>query len=152
MATPHLRDRQYAMVWQQYGVSGDTMVGMRYLGHATLGGVTFRQTGCGMGGGMVASTGLSGAIGSTSVATISYSSGLVGWVLGLPMSAPIAGCSGCTQGSTAMVTTIGPATTVQIPYDGAFVGLTLALQPFAFGPGTCLGSLAFGDTIDLTIR
>lgn len=111
-----------------------------------------RPTGCGPLAVQVTTSTYHGALGSTNTATVQNPSGLVGWVLGLPTSLPVAGCAGCTQGSTALVTVIGAQTQLNVPIAPAFVGVTFALQAFAFGPGTCLGSVALSDTADLTIR
>lgn len=148
-----VRDTEYALLWgQNGGGSSDTLVTTRYLGHATQGGLAARTTGCGLGAAQAATSSHFGVLGSQNTFTLPNANGLVGWVVGLPVSQPIAGCVGCTQGSTAFVSTLGAQTQLNVPYDPTYVGVTFALQAFAFGPGTCLGSLAFSDTFDLTIR
>jgi hypothetical protein len=146
------QDTEYALLWGQHSGVGDALVATRYLGHATQGGLNIRATGCGLPGIQVTTSTYHGVLGSSNTATLPNPGGLVGWVIGLPTSLPIAGCPGCTQGSSAIVTVLGAQTQLDVPYVPAYVGMTLALQAFAFGPGTCLGSLAFSDTADLTIR
>lgn len=146
-------DAEHALLWVENGGGpGDTLVASRYLGHSTTGGMSTRTTGCGLGTPTATTSSYLGQLGSQNTFSVPNPSGLVGWVIGLPVSAPIAGCPGCTQGSSAFVTTLGPQAQFNVPYVSTFVGMTFALQAFAFGPGTCLGSLAFSDTADLTIR
>jgi hypothetical protein len=148
-----IRDTEYALLWgQNGGGSSDTLATTRYLGHATQGGLATRATGCGLGAVQATTSSYFGVLGSQNTFTLPNANGLVGWVVGLPVSQPIAGCAGCTQGSSAFVTLLGAQTQFNVPYTPTYVGMTFALQAFAFGPGSCLGSLAFSDTSDLTIR
>lgn len=145
-------DDEYAMLFGQQGVANSALLSTRYLGFATQGGLAMRPTGCGQLAVQVTTSTHYGALGSTNTATVQNPTGLVGWVIGAPTSLPVAGCAGCTQGSSATVTLLGPQTQLYIPSVPAFVGVTFALQAFAFGPGSCFGSLALSDTADLTIR
>lgn len=147
------RDTEYGVLFGSYlGGNSQTLKAARYLGHLPSVGLSIRPTGCGLGGLQVTSDTHLGVLGSTNTATVDPVNGLVGWVLGLPTSLAITGCSACRQGSSALVTTIGAQTQLQVPYNTGLVGITFAMQAFAFGPGSCLGSLAFSDTADLRIR
>jgi len=148
--SPHAA--QYALAWNEFGANGDRMVGHRFLGIADTGGLSYRATGCNFGGIMVTSSTNFGALGSQNTAVIQAPVGLSGWVIGLPVSQPIPGCPACVQGSSAFVTVLGPQAQMAIPHDAGYLGLTLSMQAFSFGPGSCLGALAFSDTADITIR
>lgn len=145
-------DDEYALLFGQQGAAGSALLSTRYLGLATQGGLSMRSTGCGALAVQVTTSTHYGALGSANVATVQNPTGLVGWVIGLPVSLPVAGCAGCTQGSSAMITVLGPQTQLNVPNVPAYVGVTFALQAFAFGPGSCLGSVALSDTADLRIR
>ncbi|MCA8953776.1 MAG: hypothetical protein KDE27_29965 [Planctomycetes bacterium] len=145
-------DRNYVTTWNARGQNGDVVRAVRYAGMAPNGGVAQRPTGCGFGTVALGSNGDAGAIGTHNVAYNNTPTGLAGWVIGLPMSQPIAGCTGCIQGASTLATTLGSQAALDIPYDGALVGVVIAFQAFEFGPGACLGALAVSDTIDLTVR
>jgi hypothetical protein len=120
-----------------------------YHGFATAGGIALRATGCGP---LMWSVNGDGRIGATTTFTLQNAPGLCGWAIGFPVSVPVPGCAGCTQGTSAVGTMLGAVHDVVVPANAVFVGLTISMQAFAFGPGTCLGSVALSNTADLTIR
>lgn len=64
---------------------------------------------------------------------------------------PVPGCAGCLQGVQGFML-IGSQVVVQIPANGAFVGMTVSFQAFDLGVGPCLAQVSLSDTIDATIR
>lgn len=81
--------------------------------------------------------------------------GLLGWIVGLPVDLPIGICPGCRQGVNGSAV-LGQSYSFVVPRNAAFVGLTLAFQGFQFlptpGNGACLNQVNLSNTLDATIR
>jgi hypothetical protein len=121
----------------------------RYQGTGP-GGVAMRATGC---GGLPIVAAGSVALGGTLTIGLGNSGGLRGFVAGVPTSAPVAPCPGCTQGVVG-ATVLGHQLTVVVPLDAGLVGVTLAVQGFRFVAGgePCLGQIELSDTVDFTVQ
>ncbi|MEZ6038115.1 MAG: hypothetical protein R3F29_11575 [Planctomycetota bacterium] len=145
-------ERQFGVAWNSQGATSDTVGAVRYRGVAAVGGATTRSTGCGsLQVGYPGNVDF-GALGTTIQTTVQNPVGIVGWGIGDVVSVPLPGCGSCVVGTSAIVLVAGPTAQVQVPYNGALVGLTFAFQAFSLGQGSCLGSLEFSDTIDVRIR
>ncbi|MBM4063128.1 MAG: hypothetical protein FJ265_18830 [Planctomycetes bacterium] len=139
-------DRDYGLVLH-VGPGGGVFA-HRYLGMAP-GGFGTRAFGCGP---LTWSAQGNGAIGETIALQLANTAGWAGWVFGAVVDVPLGFCPGCRQGSSADVVLPGATLQWTIPLDTGLVGVTFAFQGFDFGAGTCLGSIALGNTADLTIR
>jgi hypothetical protein len=98
------------------------------------------------------------AVGSTRIGgsltyTTSPTPPLVGFLVGAPVSAPMAPCPGCTIGASGD-TLLGASMTITIPLDLGLIGAVLAVQGFAFDPlgGPCLGQIHLSDAIDIVVQ
>ena len=141
-------DRDYALAWID-GVSlGPNLYTHHYRGMAGLG-IGIRQTGCGPLG--LAYSGV-GAIGTSISFQQNGGTGIGGWAFGSPISAPLPQCPGCTLGSSADILLLGNVVAFNIPFNTSLVGITISMQGFDYGVGTCLGALWLGDTADLSIH
>jgi hypothetical protein len=108
-----------------------------------------RATGCG--GLQLQTTGLP-AIGQLLGFTLPNAAGaLRGFLAGVPVAWPIAGCPGCAQGCDGYVL-LGPGLQLAVPPVPGLVGVTFAVQGFDFATGPCLGQFKVSDTIDFTLR
>jgi hypothetical protein len=139
----------YAATWIHTPSSGNrNVVGSRYRG--TGSGVTQdRPTGCG--GLTLAMSGIP-ALGQNVTMTLSGGSGSQGFLVGVPISVPIAICAGCTLGVDGNAFLEPGQIILQVPCDPSFVGGVLAFQGFAVGSGTCLGSIALSNTLDVVVN
>lgn len=140
---------EYALAWSHDLTATSTRLeAVRYRGTAA-GGVGIRSTGCGP---LTWSFTGDVRIGASATFTLAQYTGLCGWAIGFPTSAPVPNCPSCVQGTSALGTALGAVTTVSIPAHAAFVGTTLALQGFDFGGGPCLGAVSLSHTADLLVR
>ncbi|MCA8949597.1 MAG: hypothetical protein KDE27_08850 [Planctomycetes bacterium] len=85
-----------------------------------------------------------------------YGAGLPVFAFGAPRSVPQAICPACLLGlrSDLPTVTVFDAThlAVALPPEPTLVGATFAVQGFAVGAASCLGALAFSDTVVFTVR
>lgn len=93
------------------------------------------------------------AIGQSFTLTLNTTSVASGVVAGFPATIPIPGdpCQGAYLGVDGFVVMGNPYTLV-VPANPVFVGAQLAFQGFDLTGGTCLGSIAISDTIDVTLQ
>jgi len=93
------------------------------------------------------------AIGQSFTMTLSTNSVLSGVIAGFPATIPIPGdpCPGAYLGVDGFVV-MGNPYSLAVPANPAFVGIQLAFQGFDLTGGTCLGSIAISDTIDVTLQ
>jgi hypothetical protein len=120
----------------------------RYAG-IPWGGYGTRATACGSLA--IQSQGLP-TVGSTITFTMSGVTGLSGYVVGLPASAPIGPCPQCTLGVNGSVV-INSSFVHYIGLSPAYIGWVFSVQAFAFDTsgGPCLGAIHVSDTIDVTV-
>jgi hypothetical protein len=143
---------RYAMSWTRYDLTApnDTHVDIRlYDGMAAAGGVSTRPTNCG-------SNATSFFLGTPAIGGVLYfqhanPGGLRGFVFGIPASAPIGPCPGCTLG-VAGSAVLGDFLRIEVPADPTFVGVTVSSQSFSFVQGPCLGTISLDETIDVQLR
>ncbi|MCA8975328.1 MAG: hypothetical protein KDC98_11445, partial [Planctomycetes bacterium] len=96
----------------------------RYRGHANFNRFTTRSTGC---GGLFATSSGETALGHSFDLTLANAGALCGWIAGAPLSLPVPGCPGCTQGASSNVIR-GSQLNVLVPTNATLVGVTLAFQ------------------------
>lgn len=140
-------DRLCGAVWADDLSAGNRISARRYQIERDSG-ISYRNTGCGSIGWYASGH---AAIGEAVTAQLALPVGFSGWVFGTPVTVPLGFCPGCTQGSSADVIVTNPTLVVLIPAVPSFVGVTVSLQGFDFAAGSCLGSIALSDTLDLTI-
>jgi hypothetical protein len=94
------------------------------------------------------------AIGQSFTLTLSTNTFVSGLVAGFPATIAIPGdpCSPAYLGVDGFVVMGGDTYSLAIPANPAFVGAPLAFQGFDLVSGTCLGSIAISDTIDVTLQ
>lgn len=121
-----------------------------YEGRAPTGGFHRRSTGCGLG---IAPSGRP-ALGETiSFALTNVGADLSSLVLGAPIpAAPV--CGGCRLGvdPAGPILSLPAPVSFTVPRLPMLVGVTIALQGFAVGSGSCPGGLRLSDTIDVGIQ
>lgn len=129
---------------------GNTSVHARlYDGMAAGGGLSTRVTHCGTGAGFQVVG--QPAIGAWIQLTMDLPTAPRGFFFGTPTTIPIPMCPGCTLGVQGSPIAQDPLR-ITIPCAPYLVGLTVSLQPYKLGGGPCLGGVALGDTLDVTIR
>jgi hypothetical protein len=143
---------RYGTCWTHYqnGAPNDYHVEARlYDGMAASGGFSTRATACGTD----ADYQVFGApvLGGWFHLSQTVTTGLRGYLIGSPTSAPLGPCPSCTIGVNGG-SSIGPELQVQVPADPSFLGLPLACQAFSFDAGPCLGTVSLSDTLDLVLR
>lgn len=139
----------YGMIWTHaMGPTTDRLEGCGYDGRQEGSQVTVRPTAC---GNLVIGHSGSSLAGDALTLTINNGNGLVGMVVGFPTSAPVPGCAGCVQGVQGNALLVG-GYVMNMPVNGAYIGMTVSFQGFAFGSGPCLGQVSLTDTVDATIR
>jgi hypothetical protein len=121
-----------------------------YAGVAAAGGTGTRNTGC---GGLTSTASGLPWLGESMTFTLGDTTGLPGFLLGLPTSQPVPACPGCTQGVSGQAL-LGGQVTLAIPPNAVFVGMALAAQGFRFAPSgaPCLGQVQIGNTHDFVVR
>ncbi len=143
---------RYGMAWTRYDLANTSLTHVEtrlYDGMSAYGGITTRPTACGSDAASIVLG--TPALGGTLYYQQAQTGGFRGFLFGLPTSAPIGVCPGCTLGVNGS-SFVGDFLNVDIPVDPTFVGLTLACQAFSFQSGPCLGSVSLDDTIDATLR
>ena len=146
-------DRSYGVAWvENLTATSSRVVASAYDGIQEGPQFAHRFTGC---GGLGFLSGGSTVLGDSIDVQLASNVGLLGWVVGLPVDAPLAICPGCRQGSNGSVV-LGASYTFAVPRNPAFVGMTLAFQGFQFlpapGNGACLSQVNLSNTLDATIR
>lgn len=139
---------RYGIVWQQYLTTGPThnVFASVYDGHLAGPLPTVRSTACsGLG---ISLAGLPG-LGRVLQFDQTDAGPLSGFTFGTPVNVPLSFCPGCTLGVDGVLV-LNPFA-IEIPANPALVGATFAAQAFSLYSGTCLGSIALSDTIDLTL-
>jgi hypothetical protein len=146
-------DRTYGLAWaENLSPSGSRIICSNYDGIMDGPQFATRLTSCGNLGFLSGGTTVLG--GSFNMQMVS-NTGIVGWVVGLPVDLPIGICPGCRQG-VAGSAVLGQSYNFVVPRHAAFVGMTLAFQGFQFlptpGSGACLNQVNLSNTLDATIR
>lgn len=146
-------DRAYGLAWvENLSPSGSRVVASAFDGIQDGAQFGVRYTSCGSLGFL---SGGSPVLGDSVDLMMASNTGLVGWIVGLPVDLPIGICPGCRQGVDGAVV-LGPTYSFAVPRNPAFVGLTLAFQGFQFlptaGGGACLSQVNLTNTLDATIR
>lgn len=139
---------RYGIVWQQYLTTGPThnVFASVYDGHLAGPLPTVRSTACsGLG---ISLAGLPG-LGRVLQFDQTDAGPLSGFSFGTPVNVPLSFCPGCTLGVDGVL--LPNPFAIEIPANPALVGATFAVQAFSLYSGTCLGSIALSDTIDLTL-
>ncbi|MBK8096376.1 MAG: hypothetical protein IPK26_04670 [Planctomycetes bacterium] len=89
-------------------------------------------------------------LGATLLFSMTAPPGFAGLLFGFPASLPIGPCPGCMLGVDGITAPNPYVHTLTI--SPAFVGVTMSVQGFSFGGGSCLGAISVSDTLDFTIR
>jgi hypothetical protein len=122
-----------------------------YEGRAPAGGFDWRDTDCGLG---IDTLGRP-FIGNTVQFLLSNTgTDLTGCLLGLPAPGTVL-CGTCLLGVdlTQPMTALPAPLTLPLPSDPRLVGLTLAVQGFGLGSGSCpIAALRLSDTVDVTLQ
>lgn len=114
------------------------------------GGITWRGSGC---GNLTMTAANEPGLGMPVVFHLSGTSGLGGYLAGLPANLAPTPCPNCTMGTTGDVTLLGTDWTFVVPNHTGLVGVSVAVQGFEIGNvGPCLGQVRASNTADLTIR
>ena len=144
--------RHYGVAWvETTGATANQLECALYDGIQDGAQFATRATGC---GGLTMNHTGETALGGTFQATLQVASGLAGFVVGFPTDLPVGPCPGCRQGVDGNVL-LGAVYTFAVPRNAAFVGITLSLQGFQFGPptsGACLDQVNLSNTLDATLR
>ena len=139
---------RYGIAWQQYSTTGPThnVFASVYDGHLAGPLPTVRSTACsGLG---ISLSGLPG-LGRVLQFDQTDAGPLSGFSFGTPVNVPLSFCPGCTLGVDGVL--LPNPFAIVIPANPALVGASFAAQAFSLYSGTCLGSIALSDTIDLTL-
>ncbi|MBK8975778.1 MAG: hypothetical protein IPM29_07615 [Planctomycetes bacterium] len=123
------------------------IVGGVYLGHAPVGGIATRATGC---GNLTISHSGIPAAGRTLNVSVTGPVFLGGLLVGLPITLPLPTCIGCTLGVDG--TWLQSPFSIVIPNDNSLIGATVAIQGVSLVGGTCLGAGQLSDTLDVTLQ
>lgn len=139
---------RYGMCWTRTLTGTATELAGSIYDGGGIGGISQRATGCG--GLPIQAHGLPG-LGNTLTFDLIGTTGLAGFVLGAPVTTPLAFCPGCTQGASG-TSVLGSTATVAIPANLVFRGTTIALQGFDFAQGPCLGQIRLSDTVEVIVQ
>lgn len=143
-----LPEREFNTVNDRDGISGGGFAIDAYrFDVAPFGLSNVRATGCGS---LSISWTGSAIPGGTFAFHLSSPLPITGFLVGTPISAPIAPCPGCVLGVDGFLVT-GLNYTVHVPTLPPFVGTDVSAQGFALDPSGCVGLFQLSDTIDITI-
>lgn len=145
-------DSHYGIAWTgRVAPSSWQPAAVQFHGVQSGNSFAVRSTACG-------NLGMSGsgstALGGTTNVQLQTNNGILGFVVGYPISTPLGFCPGCTQGVDG-ATSFGGTYSITFPRNPALVGATLACQGFQIllpGQGSCLGQINLSNTVDMTIR
>jgi hypothetical protein len=140
---------RYATAWTVGSTQGlnATVLARGYAGHGVLP-VTTRNTACGSVG---IATDAQALMGSQFGVSSTGSGALFGFLVGAPTQTPIPGCPGCVLGVDGQVVA-GTTMSLYVPCQPTLFGVVIAMQAFAVGGGSCLGSIGVSDTKDVRIQ
>ncbi|MCC6782572.1 MAG: hypothetical protein IT457_06990 [Planctomycetes bacterium] len=140
---------RYATAWTVGSTQGlnANVFARGYAGHGVLP-ITTRSTGCGSVG---IATDAQALMGSQFDVWSTGSGVLFGFLVGAPIQTPIPGCPGCVLGVDGQVVS-GTTMSLDVPCQPTLFGAVVAMQAFAVGGGSCLGSIGVSDTKDVRIQ
>ncbi|MCR9247232.1 MAG: hypothetical protein NXI31_19540 [bacterium] len=145
-AEPGTREIGYGVALE-VGVGTEAIAARTYEGFGS-GGVARRVIGCGQ----ISANVIGRPVIGNTVEFEVANPGLAGFVIGFPTpAATVPGCSGCRIGVNGSAVLVNPLP-LSIPPDIDFVGLALSAQGFRFVGGTCYGSIAVSDALDVVIQ